>query len=163
MPDLGPRFSAHALAVTPRHPAVKNRPLTLAGDGVAMAAGEHCHGAAASSRNALCLVVSTGIGGGLILDGGIVPSATGNACHIGHVVVNFASVPCPCGSRGCLEQYAAGPAIARHALAGGWTPVGSDSSAAAAARAAADGDRAALAASTAPGRHSPPALRQRPR
>lgn len=129
-----------------RHRATEDKPLTLAGDAVAMAAGELCHGAAAGYRNVLCMVVSTGVGGGLILGGRIMPGSTGNAGHIGHISVDFGGDPCPCGSTGCLEQYAAGPAIARHALACGWTPRDADHSAAAVARAAALGDQAALAA-----------------
>lgn len=128
------------------HPAVGARTMTLAGDAVAMAAGEHLYGAAAGSTNALCMVVSTGVGGGLVLDGRIMPGATGNAGHIGHISVDLDGEACPCGSRGCLERLASGPAIVRQALANGWQPIGRDRSAAAAARAAADGDQAAVAA-----------------
>jgi glucokinase len=113
-----------------------------------MAAGEHLHGAAAGSANALCLVVSTGVGGGLVLGGRVMPGATGNAGHIGHITVDLDGEPCPCGGRGCLERLASGPAIARRALSFGWVPQGpySDGSAAAVARSAAAGDRAATAA-----------------
>lgn len=129
-----------------RHPAVDGRILTLAGDAVAMAAGEHAYGAAADRANALCMVVSTGVGGGLILGGRVMPGSTGNAGHIGHISVDLEGEPCPCGGRGCLERLAAGPAIARRALAAGWLPPDGDDSAAAAARSAAAGDGAALAA-----------------
>lgn len=136
------------VARTAEHPAVGGRPLTLAGDAVAMAAGEHLHGAAAGCANALCMVVSTGVGGGLVLGGSVMPGATGNAGHIGHITVDLDGEPCPCGGRGCLERLASGPAIARRALSFGWVPQGpySDGSAAAVARSAAAGDRAALAA-----------------
>lgn len=134
------------LQAVARHPAVGGRPLTLAGDAVAMAAGEHLHGAAADSANALCIVVSTGVGGGLILGGRVMPGPTGNAGHIGHITVDLDGEPCPCGGRGCLERLASGPAIARHALAAGWRPLDGDASAAAVARSAAEGDPAALAA-----------------
>jgi glucokinase len=129
-----------------RHPAVAGRPVTLAGDAVAMAAGEHLYGAAAGSANALCIVVSTGVGGGLVLGGRVMPGATGNAGHIGHISVDLDGEPCPCGGRGCLERLASGPAIARQAAAMGWSPSDGDVSAAAVARSAAAGDRAALAA-----------------
>ncbi|MFC7217665.1 ROK family protein [Streptomyces polyrhachis] len=121
-------------------------PTTLVGDAVAMAAAEHWRGAARGHDNALCMVVSTGVGGGLILDGRLRPGPTGNAGHIGHISVDLDGDPCPCGSRGCVERLASGPSIARHALAQGWRPApGGDTSAAAVAAAAATGDPVALA------------------
>ncbi|MFE6774683.1 ROK family protein [Streptomyces sp. NPDC057702] len=121
-------------------------PVVLVGDGVAMAAAEHWLGAASGCRNALCMVVSTGVGGGLILDGRLRPGPTGNAGHIGHISVALEGAPCACGARGCVEAMASGPAIARQAAALGWRPVGTDHSAAAVAAAARGGDPAALAA-----------------
>ncbi|MHC0434264.1 ROK family protein, partial [Streptomyces sp. O3] len=103
-------------------PAAAGRPVTLIGDGAAIAAAEHWLGAAQGYDHALCLVVSTGVGGGLVLDGGLYAGPTGNAGHIGHISVDLDGAPCPCGSRGCVEGIASGPAIARRALAGGWRP-----------------------------------------
>lgn len=121
-------------------------PVTLVGDGVAMTAAEHLLGAARGHRNALCMVVSTGVGGGLVLDGALHTGPTGNAGHIGHITVDLDGEDCPCGSRGCVERLAAGPAIARHALAGGWRPAaGAEADAAGVAAAARAGDPAALA------------------
>ncbi|MGX2998623.1 ROK family protein [Streptomyces sp. JNUCC 64] len=97
-------------------------PVTLVGDGVAVAAAEHRWGAARGHDDALCLVVSTGVGGGLVLGGRPHPGPTGNAGHIGHLCVDIDGEPCPCGARGCVEGLASGPAIVRHALAGGWRP-----------------------------------------
>ncbi|MFF0410732.1 ROK family protein [Kitasatospora sp. NPDC004745] len=130
------------------HPAVAARglPVRLAGDGVAMAAAEHWQGAARGAANALCLVVSTGVGAGLVLDGAVRPGPSGNAGHLGHISVDLDGEPCPCGSRGCLEGLASGTAIARRALAGGWRPSGEDRSARAVAADAAAGDGIALAA-----------------
>lgn len=128
------------------HPAVAGRPVRLAGDAVAMAAGEHWLGAARGVRNALCMVVSTGVGGGLVLDGRVLPGATGNAGHIGHITVDLNGEPCPCGGRGCLERLAAGPAIVRYAVAQGWRPDGAEPTAVAVAAAARSGDPAAVAA-----------------
>ncbi|MGW2254679.1 ROK family protein [Kitasatospora sp. NPDC001660] len=129
------------------HPAVAARglPVRLAGDGVAMAAAEHWRGAARGAGNALCLVVSTGVGAGLVLDGAVRPGPSGNAGHLGHITVDLDGEPCPCGSRGCLEGIASGTAIARRALAEGWRPVGEDRSARAVAAAAGAGDPIALA------------------
>ncbi|WP_434975603.1 ROK family protein, partial [Streptomyces mesophilus] len=89
-------------------------PTVLVGDGVAMTAAEHWLGAARGHRNALCMVVSTGVGGGLVLDGRLHPGPTGNAGHIGHISVELDGELCPCGSRGCVEIIASGTSIARH-------------------------------------------------
>lgn len=97
-------------------------PTVLAGDGVAMTAAEHWLGAAQGHANALCMVVSTGVGGGLILNNRLHPGPTGNAGHIGHISVAFDGEPCACGGHGCVESIASGTAIARWALAQGWTP-----------------------------------------
>jgi glucokinase len=120
-------------------------PVVLTGDGVAMAAAEHWLGAARGFDNALCMVVSTGVGGGLVLGGALHPGPTGNAGHIGHISVDLDGEPCPCGGRGCVERIASGPNIARRALAQGWTPPGGDASAAAVARSAREGDPVAAA------------------
>ncbi|SFX72054.1 ROK family protein [Streptomyces atratus] len=126
--------------------AVGGLPVELVGDGVAMTAAEHWLGAARGYDNALCMVVSTGVGGGLVLGGKLHPGATGNAGHIGHVSVDLDGDPCPCGSRGCVERIASGPNIARRALEAGWRPgPDGDASAAAVAAAARAGDPVALA------------------
>ncbi|MCX4750682.1 ROK family protein [Kitasatospora sp. NBC_01287] len=122
-----------------------HRPVVLTGDGVAMTAAEHWRGAARGFDNALCMVVSTGVGGGLVLGGTLRPGPTGNAGHIGHISVDLDGEPCACGGRGCLESLASGTAIARHALAAGWRPA-ERADAAAVAVAARAGDPAALAA-----------------
>ncbi|MFD6347567.1 ROK family protein [Streptomyces roseolus] len=105
------------------HPAVPDgvEPV-LVGDAVAMAAAEHWIGAAKGAANALCMVVSTGVGGGLVLGGSLHAGTTGNAGHIGHITVDQNGPVCPCGARGCVERYASGTAIAAHALESGWTP-----------------------------------------
>ncbi|MFE6908684.1 ROK family protein [Streptomyces erythrochromogenes] len=124
-------------------------PTVLAGDGVAMTAAEHWLGAARGYANALCMVVSTGVGGGLILNDQLHPGPTGNAGHIGHISVAFDGEPCVCGGRGCVESIASGTAIARWAREQGWTPsegTARDASAAGVAAAAAQGDPIALAA-----------------
>ncbi len=121
-------------------------PVVLTGDGVAMTAAEHWRGAARGHHNALCLVVSTGVGGGLVLGGTLHPGPSGNAGHIGHISVDLDGDPCPCGGRGCLEGLASGTAIARRAHAAGWRPADGDASAAGVAAAARAGDPLALAA-----------------
>ncbi|MBB1242744.1 ROK family protein [Streptomyces durbertensis] len=119
----------------------------LVGDGVAMTAAEHWLGAARGVDNALCFVVSTGVGGGLILDGRPHTGRTGNAGHIGHISVDLEGTACPCGGRGCVEGFASGTAIAARALATGWQPPeGQPPTAATVARTAVDGDPLARAA-----------------
>ncbi|MDJ0342916.1 ROK family protein [Streptomyces sp. H10-C2] len=126
--------------------AVDGLPVVLTGDGVAMTAAEHWRGAARGYDNALCMVVSTGVGGGLVLGGTLLPGPTGNAGHIGHISVDLDGDSCPCGSRGCVERLASGPNIVRRALENGWLPEGgAEPTAAAVAQSARAGDPIALA------------------
>ena len=126
--------------------AAGDLPVELIGDGVAITAAEHWQGAARGHANALCMVVSTGVGGGLVLNGQLHPGPTGNAGHIGHISVDLDGDACPCGSRGCVERIASGPNIARRAVEGGWRPgPDGDTSAAAVAAAARAGDPIAVA------------------
>jgi glucokinase len=92
----------------------------LGGDGVCMALGEHWRGAGRGARFLLGMVVSTGVGGGLVLDGVVYHGRSGNAGHVGHVVVDPDGQPCSCGGRGCVETVAAGPSMVRWARANGW-------------------------------------------
>ncbi|BBX98230.1 ROK family protein [Mycobacterium lacus] len=95
-------------------------PVRLGGDGVCMALGEHWRGAGRGARFMLGMVVSTGVGGGLVLDGHPYTGRTGNAGHVGHVVVQDAGRRCACGGRGCVETVAAGPSMVRWARENGW-------------------------------------------
>src|SRR5262245_41602821 len=97
-------------------------PVRLHNDAICMAAGEHWRGAGRGRRSMLGMVVSTGVGGGLVLDGRLINGATGNAGHIGHVVVDPGGPFCTCGGRGCLEAIARGPALAAWAQGEGWRP-----------------------------------------
>jgi len=81
-------------------------------DAKALALGEGWRGAAAGCDNFIAMVVSTGVGGGLVLDGRLLDGAAGNAGHIGHVIVVPDGHECPCGARGCLEAETSGTAIA---------------------------------------------------
>lgn len=95
--------------------------IRLAMDGSAAALGEHRFGAAVGVPDVLSLVVSTGIGGGLVLGGKIVAGASGNAGHIGHIVVPGSTTPCACGGIGCVETVSSGPSAVRWARELGWT------------------------------------------
>jgi len=81
-------------------------------DAKALALGEGWLGGARGEPNYIAMVVSTGVGGGIVLDGALVDGAAGNAGHIGHVIVEPQGRLCACGARGCLEAEASGTAIA---------------------------------------------------
>ncbi len=102
-------------------------PVRLHNDAVCMAVGEHWRGAGRGARNVLGMVVSTGVGGGLVLGGRLVDGATGNAGHVGHVVVEPDGPECACGGRGCLEAVASGPRLAAWAREQGWHSATGDS------------------------------------
>ncbi|WP_433607539.1 ROK family protein [Prescottella agglutinans] len=93
----------------------------LALDGAAAAYAEHRLGAGRGTADLLGVVVSTGVGGGVIRGGVIAGGRTGNAGHIGHVVVPGGDERCGCGAVGCLETVASGPAALRWARANGWS------------------------------------------
>lgn len=81
-------------------------------DTKALAVGEGWKGAARGRANYIAMVVSTGIGGGIVLNGRLLEGASGNAGHIGHIIVAPDGHPCGCGALGCLEAEASGTAIA---------------------------------------------------
>lgn len=95
-------------------------PVRLAGDVVCLAMGEHWRGAGQEARFLLGMVVSTGIGGGLVLDGAPYLGRTGNAGHVGHVIVEPDGPRCVCGGQGCVEAVASGPHLVRWAHEHGW-------------------------------------------
>lgn len=97
-------------------------PVRVHNDAVCVAVGEHWRGAGRGHDNVLGMVVSTGVGGGLVLGGHLVDGASGNAGHVGHVVVEPDGPDCVCGGRGCLEAIARGPAVAAWAQSQGWRP-----------------------------------------
>jgi glucokinase len=87
-------------------------PTFVDNDAKALALGEGWRGAAAGEDNFIAMVVSTGVGGGIVLDGRLLDGAAGNAGHIGHVIVEPDGRRCACGGHGCLEAEASGSAIA---------------------------------------------------
>jgi glucokinase len=90
---------------------VTGLPTYVDNDAKALALAEGWRGAASGERDFVAMVVSTGVGGGIVLDGRLLDGAAGNAGHIGHVVVQPDGAVCTCGGRGCLEAEASGPAI----------------------------------------------------
>ena len=86
-------------------------PVHVANDAQALVLGEAWVGALRGEANAIGMVVSTGVGGGVISNSRLVRGRLGNAGHIGHVIVEPDGRLCPCGARGCLEAHASGTAI----------------------------------------------------
>lgn len=87
-------------------------PTFLDNDAKALARAEQWRGAAVGVDNFVGMVVSTGVGGGIVLDGRLLNGTAGNAGHIGHVIVEPNGRSCGCGAYGCLEAEASGTAIA---------------------------------------------------
>jgi glucokinase len=106
--------------IVERVTALTGTPVRLGGDGLCMALGERWRGAGRGAHFMLGMVVSTGVGGGLVLDGAPYDGRTGNAGHVGHVVVDPDGGPCSCGGRGCVETVAGGPRMAQWARDNGW-------------------------------------------
>lgn len=95
--------------------------IRLAGDGHCIALGEHWLGAGRDLDTMVGMVLSTGVGGGAVIDNELFVGQTGNAVHIGHTSVNAFGERCVCGNIGCVEQYARGPRMVDNARARGWT------------------------------------------
>ena len=86
--------------------------VALDNDAKAFAVAEGWTGSARQRRDYLAMVVSTGVGGGIVVDNRLLDGASGNAGHVGHVIVEPEGRLCACGARGCLEAEASGTAIA---------------------------------------------------
>ena len=129
----GPLDAARGVLIAPPHlPGWVNVPLTqlaeealgipaaLENDATAAAAGEHRFGAGAGTRHMIYLTISTGVGGGIVIDGRLYRGAGGNGGELGHVTVDCDGRPCRgCGRRGCLEAYVSGTSIAERAREAG--------------------------------------------
>lgn len=88
-------------------------PTFIDNDAKALARAEGWLGAARGETNYLAMVVSTGVGAGIVLNGQLLEGGSGNAGHIGHVIVEPQGQACACGARGCLEAEVSGTAIAK--------------------------------------------------
>jgi len=124
----GPVDAAHGIVRLSHHvPGWENIPLrhmleaefdapaSVDNDANVAALGEHRFGAGRGFNSLLYVTVSTGVGGGWILNNQIWHGAEGMAGEIGHVVVDPDGPVCPCGKNGCLERLAAGPFIGQRA------------------------------------------------
>lgn len=95
--------------------------VSLAGDGHCFALGEHWLGAGRDVESMVGMVLSTGVGGGAVLNNRLFAGTTGNAVHLGHISINAWGPECVCGCHGCVELYARGPALVSAAQLRGWT------------------------------------------
>jgi glucokinase len=120
-PDTGVLFTS------PNLPGLRDVPLRdviekkfdrkafLINDANAAAMGEFCFGAARGARNFIYITISTGIGGGIFIEGKLYTGAIGTAAEIGHMTIDDKGPPCNCGNTGCWEALASGTALAREA------------------------------------------------
>jgi glucokinase len=93
------------------------RSVILENDGIAAAIGEWKFGAGKGLSSIVYVTVSTGIGGGVIVNGNVLRGRKGMAGHVGHMAIYPDGLRCGCGNAGCWEAYAAGPAFAARASA----------------------------------------------
>jgi len=86
-------------------------PARAINDASGAALGEGKFGAARNVRDFICITIGTGVGGGVVSEGKLLPGALGVAGSIGHMTIDCDGRPCNCGSVGCLEAYVSGTAI----------------------------------------------------
>jgi len=92
-----------------------NIPIFVENDANAAALGEHMFGAGRGSHDMVYLTISTGIGGGVVVDGKILQGTSGTAAELGHMTIDWRGERCNCGNIGCLESITSGTAIAHRA------------------------------------------------
>lgn len=131
---------------------VPDVPVTLRMDGIAITLAETWVGAAVGETDVMGMVVSTGVGGGLLSGGRAISGPSGNAGHIGHVEIAGFDDPCACGRSGCLEAVASGPRSVRWAQQQGFTGSTGEELAVAAAAGDETAIRAIVRSATAVGR-----------
>jgi glucokinase len=88
-------------------------PTALINDARSFTLAESRMGAAAGCSTVVCLTLGTGVGGGVVVDGRLRFGPHGRAGEVGHQVIDPDGPPCGCGNRGCVEAFAAGPALCR--------------------------------------------------
>jgi glucokinase len=94
---------------------ILHKKIVLENDANAAAWGEFKFGAGRGRNDLMMLTLGTGVGGGLILDGAVFRGAFGIGAELGHIRLVPDGHLCGCGIRGCLEQYASGSGLMRHA------------------------------------------------
>ncbi len=90
-----------------------NKPIYLANDANAAAYGEFVAGAAKNAKNAVCITLGTGVGGGIIIDGKIYAGSNCAGAEIGHMVIEVDGPDCTCGRKGCFEVFSSATGLIR--------------------------------------------------
>ncbi|MCQ2458930.1 MAG: ROK family glucokinase [Ruminococcus sp.] len=90
-----------------------DKPVFIENDANAAAYGEFVAGAAKGSKNAVCITLGTGVGGGIIIDGKIYSGSNFAGAEIGHTVVHVDGAQCSCGRKGCFEAYSSATGLIR--------------------------------------------------
>jgi predicted NBD/HSP70 family sugar kinase len=103
--------------VAPRLAELLGMPVLLDNDAAAAAIGEYWMGSVDPRSTYGCIYMATGIGGGVVVAGEVYRGSSSNTVEIGHISVDVHGEDCPCGNRGCLENYAGPSAVFRQALA----------------------------------------------
>ena len=108
-----PLMGWHNFPLGPRLAAEFQVPVRLDNDGNLGALAEQRVGVARGMQNVLYMTVSTGCGGGIVLNGELFRGHSGSAGEFGHMTVNYHGLACGCGGSGCFELYASGTAMNR--------------------------------------------------
>ena len=90
-----------------------NKPVFVENDANAAAYGEYVAGAAKGAKNAVCITLGTGVGGGIIINGKIYAGSNFGGAEIGHTVIQVDGAPCSCGRKGCFEAYSSATGLIR--------------------------------------------------
>ena len=90
-----------------------DKPVYIENDANAAAYGEYVAGAAKGAKNAVCITLGTGVGGGIIIDGKIYSGSNFAGAEIGHTVIGIDGPQCSCGRRGCFEAYSSATGLIR--------------------------------------------------
>ena len=91
----------------------KDTPVFIENDANAAAYGEYVAGAAKGAKNAVCITLGTGVGGGIIIDGKIYAGSNFAGAEIGHTVIEVDGAQCSCGRKGCFEAYSSATGLIR--------------------------------------------------
>lgn len=90
-----------------------DKPVYIENDANAAAYGEYVAGAAKGAKNAVCITLGTGVGGGIIIDGKIYAGSNFGGAEIGHTVISLDGPQCSCGRKGCFEAYSSATGLIR--------------------------------------------------
>ena len=90
-----------------------DKPVFIENDANAAAYGEYVAGAAKGAKNAVCITLGTGVGGGIIIDDKIYAGSNFAGAEIGHTVIEVDGAQCSCGRKGCFEAYSSATGLIR--------------------------------------------------